>query len=124
MDLNPKFATEGTFTPDNLHAGDFPQQTETVVVAAGQNLLRGAVLGKITASGKYVLSTSAAADGSQTPTRVLLHDTNAVADTRAPVAITGEFNSRRVILGAGHTVAGIRDGLAANSLFLVDTIPA
>lgn len=123
MDLNPKFGTAGTYAPDNLLAGDYPQVTDTVTIVTGQNLLRGAVLGKITASGKYTLSASASADGSQTPSRILLHDTDATGgDKLAPVAVTGEFSSRAVILGAGHTVASIRDGLAANGIFLKNTV--
>lgn len=118
LNLNPAFATEGSYTPDNLHAGDFPMETETVTVLAGQDLLRGAVLGKITASGKYVLSASAAADGSQTPSVILLQDTDATGgDKGAPVAVTGEFNERALILGAGHTVASIKDELRDKSIF-------
>lgn len=36
-----------TFTPKTLIAGDFPRISESVILAAGQNVLRGTVLGKI-----------------------------------------------------------------------------
>jgi hypothetical protein len=119
IDVNPSAGTEGTYTPDDLHAGDYPMATETVTILTGQTLLRGALLGKITASGKYVLSLSAAGDGSQVPRRILLHDIDAsAADKLAPAAVTGEFNERRVIFGTGHTAASTREALADLSIFL------
>lgn len=125
INVNPSAGVEGTYTPDNLHAGDFPMATETVTILTGNNVLRGSVLGRITASGKYVLSTSAAVDGSQTPRRILLHDTDATAgDKTAPVAVTGEFNERAVVLGAGHTLASIREALSDLSIFLRPSVKA
>lgn len=125
MDLTPNFATEGTYTPDNLVAGDFPMISEGATIASGQNLTRGAVLGKVTASGKYVLSASAAVDGSQTPVAVLLQDTDASGgDKGAPIATTGEFNERALTLGAGHTLASIKDGLHDRSIFLRSSVKA
>src|SRR5690606_4495430 len=112
VNLNPTFATEGTFTPDNLIADDYPLMTETVTIASGQDLTRGAVLGKVSSSGEYKLSASGAGDGSETPTAILLQDTDASAGAlSAPVAISGAFNARALTVGAGHTVASITDGL-------------
>ena len=125
FNMDPSFGTEGTFTPDNLIADDFPLMTETATIITGQNLSRGAVLGKITASGKYTLSLSASADGSQTPAVILLQDTDATsADKGAPVALTGAFNERAVILGTGHTIASIKAGLRALSIFLRSSVKA
>ena len=62
---------------DNLLVADYPVQTEIVTIASGENLTRGAVLGKVTANGKYVLSASAAVDGSEDPVAVLAEDTDA-----------------------------------------------
>jgi hypothetical protein len=122
---DPKFATEGTYTPDNLIADDFPLVTDTITLISGQNLARGAVLGKITASGKYTLSLSASADGSQTPAVILLQDTDATsADKKAPVALTGAFNERALVLGTGHTAASIKDGLRDLSIFLRSSVKA
>lgn len=45
---------------------------EVATIAAGADLEPGAVLGKVTASGKYVLSAQDAADGSETPVAILL----------------------------------------------------
>ena len=66
--MKTEFRTEGTYAPDKLIAGNAHLLVgRKVTIISGQNLVRGAVLGKITASGKYNLSLSAAADGSQTP---------------------------------------------------------
>ena len=80
------------------------------VLLAGQNLPRGALLGRITATGsstgKYTLSVAAATDGSQSPVAVLVHDTDATAgDTEALVYTRGDFNSAALTFGAGHTPA-------------------
>ena len=52
---------------------------DEVIIAAGADLTVGAVLGKVTVSGKYILSAPAAADGSQTPVAVLITDAAAAA---------------------------------------------
>jgi len=41
---------QGTFTPDNLIGGDKKLVTEEVLVASGQNLARGSVLGRVKVS--------------------------------------------------------------------------
>lgn len=114
----PSVSTE-TFTPDNLIAGDAKQITQSIVVLTGQTLVRGALLGKITASGKYVLSLSAAGDGSQTPVAILTEDVDAsAADVTSAAYLTGEFNEDAVTYGAGHTKATVKDGLRSLGIFL------
>jgi hypothetical protein len=60
---------------------------ESVTLISGQNLLCGAVLGRITASGKWTLHAAAAVDGSQNAAGVLLFDTNASAGDRPAVIL-------------------------------------
>jgi len=116
---------EGVFTPDNLIAGDFPVVTDTITIAAGQVLQRGAVLGKITASGKYVLSDAGATDGSQTPVAILAEDVDASSgDKEATVYLTGEFNVRRITFGNGHTAATVKDALRQVGIFIKNTVGA
>jgi len=125
LNLNPSAGDEDAFVPDNLIADDFPMMTDTVTIVTGQNLVRGAVIGKITASGKYTLSASASADGSQTPSAILLQDTDASGgDVAAPVAISGAFNQRALTLGTGHTIASIKDGLRDLSIYLRSSVKA
>ena len=91
-----------------------------VTLAAGQNQPRGALLGKLTSGGAYVLSLSAAADGSQTPVAVLAHDTDATsAAAETLVYERGDFNQAAVTFGTGHTADSVRDGLRGLGIFLV-----
>ena len=104
---------------DNLIGGDAVNAvTESIVLDTG-NLKRGAVLGRITANGKFVLSASAAADGSQTPVAILAEDADATSADQVTVAyLTGEFNASALTLGAGHTIASITEGLRDRGIFL------
>lgn len=105
-------ATE-TFTPDNLIAGTTQIVTDAVTIISGQTISRGDVLGKITTSGKYNLSLTAAGDGSQTAYAIAAEDVDAsggdVAD--AAVYIKGEFNENSLTLGTGHTAATVKTQL-------------
>lgn len=118
------FKTEGTYAPDNLLAGNAHLLVgRKVTVLQGQVLPRGAVLGLITASGKYVLSASAAADGSQTPDLILAEAVDATsADTTVLAYERGDFNSNALTLGSGHTVASVREGLRAKGITLLTAV--
>ena len=95
--------------------------TRVVTVVSGQNLSAGAVLGKITASGKYNLSLSAASDGSQTPDLVLFQDCDASGgDTEAVAIETGTVVASALTLGASHTIASIREGLRGKGITIDD----
>lgn len=122
--MRPEFGNEGTLAPDNLIAGDYPRVTEQAVIASGAGVLtRGTVLGKVTATGKFIKSASAAADGSQTPDRVLAEDVDAsAADVTAPTYLSGEFNQRALVLGAGHTIASIKDGLRDKNIYIKGSV--
>ena len=63
---------------------------ETVTLLAGTKYPVGAVLGRITASGKLKLSTATGSDGAQTAAAVLLYATDAAtADREAVVLLRG-----------------------------------
>jgi len=63
---------------------------ETVTLLAGTNYRVGAVLGRITASGKMKLSTAAGSDGAQNAAAVLLYDVDATAaDATGIVVLRG-----------------------------------
>jgi hypothetical protein len=108
-----------SYNPTALRAGDGPLLSRPIVVASGANavgaiLPRGAVLGMITASGKYVLSALAATDGSQVPVAVLAAELDAsIADVQAPAYFTGEFADLMLTYGTGHTAATVDAAFAA-----------
>jgi len=65
---------------DLVKYDDNPDYTrETVTLLAGTSYPLGAVLGKITASGKYKLATATGTDGAQTAVAVLLEAVDATA---------------------------------------------
>jgi hypothetical protein len=95
-----------TFTPDGLIAGDYPIQTEAGTLITGQNLARGTVVGKITASGKFTTALSASSDGSQAVYGILADSVDATsADKACVVYISGEFNTNAMTFGTGITIA-------------------
>jgi len=60
---------------------------ETVTLLEGTNYPVGAVLGRVTASGKYKLATSGGSDGAQTATAVLLYAVDASATDAIGVVV-------------------------------------
>jgi len=99
-----------------LFAGDFPRQMEPVVIASGAGVLvKGTVLGKITASSKYDVYDDGNADGTETAKRILAHDIDATAaDVNVSVYRTGCFNEDAL---TGIDANGIAD-LDAELIFV------
>ena len=114
-----------TFVPDNLLASDYPLVTDIVTIASGQKLKRGAVLGQIIASGKFVLCDSAAADGSQAPKAVLAEDCDASAgDAQAVVYLSGAFNQAACTFGGTDTADTHRAALRDLNIYLKKSVSA
>lgn len=110
--------TTETFTPDALLLSAANVRTKKRTLLSGQNLARGAVLGIITTGDRMTLSASAAVDGSQVPRYILVEAVNATAgDAECIVYETGEFNGAALVLGAGHTLATIEQGLRGNGIY-------
>lgn len=111
--------SQGSYANDNLFAGEQPAQTRKVTLVSGQNLVRGALLGRITTGGKYTLSLSGSSDGSQTPRAILAHDVDASGgDKDALVYEAGDFNESALTFGTAHTAASVRDGLRGLGIFM------
>ncbi len=120
--LTPSITSE-TLVADSLIAGDLKLVTKSVTIAAGADLVRGAVLGKITASGKYALSASAAVDGSQTPCAILVTDAAAAAaDVDASIYQMGEFNAAALSFGTGHTADTVEAALNDAGIYLKNIV--
>lgn len=119
-------ATLETNTFDNLIAGSFPISTDRETLTSGQNLERGALLGKITASGatqgELKQCDSASTDGSQTPYAILMEDTDAsLADAVCDVYKTGTFNGDAIGLATGDTIDDFKDALRDVGIIIVTT---
>ncbi len=107
-------------TFDELFASEFPVIVRTATLASGAGALtRGAVLGKITASGKYLLSLSGALDGSEVPDAILAEDADATsADAQVMIYLAGDFRADQLTIGSAHTAASIRDGLRDKGIYI------
>ena len=78
---------------------------ETITVLSGQNLQAAAVLGKITASGKYKVLAPAAVDGSEVAAGILYDAVDASAADTEGVAIVrlAEVNAAEFVWPASIT---------------------
>ena len=120
---------QDAYTPDRLFAGEFPRADRKVTILSGQNITRGALLGRISASGKYILSLAGASDGSEVPDAILAEDVDASGgDKDGLIYQTGAFNEAAVTFGAdgtgSHDADNTRQGLRDKSIFLRKTQPA
>lgn len=79
---------------------------DTVTVLSGQTLKANAVLGKITASGKFVAVDPVAVDGSEVAAGVLSAAVDASAADKAGVAFVRDCEVNRSELGFGTLDAG------------------
>lgn len=78
--------TEGRYAGEHLISeASGTRSRDVVTLVVGQNLPAGAVLGKITASGKHTLLAPAATDGSEVAAAVLFAPVNASAADKAAV---------------------------------------
>lgn len=125
--FQPASGPVGTSPLDNLLAGySVPAITESIVIPSGSGVLtRGTLLGKVTASGKYIKSLSAATDGSQNPVAVLAEDIDATsADVTTVGYLSGEFNTAAMTFGTGHTAASVKGALRDLNIYLFTNLPA
>ncbi|MBE0454846.1 MAG: head decoration protein [Roseovarius sp.] len=117
--MKASFGSE-SFQPDNLVAANAHLlHSRQITIKSGQNLTRGAVLGK-DGDGKYLLSLSAAVDGSEVPDLILAEDADATDGDVVTIAYSrGDFLESALTIGTAHTAASIREGLRAKGIVLV-----
>ncbi|WP_230770683.1 head decoration protein [Sphingomonas sp. Leaf4] len=116
MYANAQFSSETSSPAKTLIRSGSPI-TRKVTLVAGVLYAAGSVLGTVTADGKAKLSAAASSDGSQTPDVVLPY----AVDTRdgekqAVVYERADLIGDQLVLGAGHTLTSIREGLRLKSI--------
>lgn len=118
--------TSTTYAPDRLVGGNPSLLVgRNITLISGQNLARGALLGKITASGKYTLSLSAAADGSEVPDLILAEDADASGGDVVTLAYSrGDFDENAVTFGTAHTADSVRETLRSKGIVLLPSVSA
>jgi hypothetical protein len=105
---------------ETTHAGGFilaeangTISREAVTILSGQNLAAGAVLGKVTASGKYKAYDNTAADGSEVAAGVLYAAVNASSADAPGVALVRHAEVNANELGwAANDATGVTAGKA------------
>ena len=83
-----------TYSHDNLIAGNTPAPAnDDGTLITGQNLVRGQIVGRITASGKLTECDNGAVDGSDVPVGIMVHDIDATAaDKTCQIYVAGCFH--------------------------------
>ena len=95
---------------EGLHPGAFlmteangQRSRENITIASGAGIVApGSVLGRVTATGKYVVSAVGATDGSQTPAAINIYGADASAEVASVSAIVrdAEVNGRCLVYHA------------------------
>lgn len=108
-----------SYEPKQLSAGDFPVVMDTGVIAAGQKLGPGAILGQVTATGEYLLCKAAAEDGSEVPIVILDEEVDTTDGALvAPIRLTGQVLASQLHFGEGLTLAAAKAALRPLSIFI------
>lgn len=100
--------------------GEKPQITDTVTIASGSNVAQRALLGRVTATGKYIPCVKTATDGSQIPRRIAIYATDATAaDALCPVYCEVECNPSLLVLdGSWSSTDEVKELLADQGIYL------
>ena len=116
-----------TYTPKQefANAGSGTIESASVTIGAGQVLLAGTVLGKVTASGEYKKSLVASGDGSEKPVAYLLEDvdTTAGAITNEPIRIKSTVLESFLIIEAGQETA-VKEALRPLGIYIKKGVQA
>lgn len=94
---------------------------DNATLAAGSGILPdGAVLGRVTASGKLTKCAKTSTDGSQTPAAFLIGRTDATSADQPVVILArhAEVNARLITLDPSLSLADVSAGVAASLLVL------
>lgn len=104
--------SETIYNFDNLFASTDFIVSETVIILSGQNIVRGTVLGRVTATGKMKIVDSTNSDGSENPYAVAVEDVDAsAADVTSAAFTAGVFNENKLVVGGSDTVAQHKDAM-------------
>ena len=112
-------SAEQTYQPDALVIGG-QEDYGTGTLASGQNLTRGAVLGRVTSGGALVLSASDAEDGSEGPIGAWAHKVNASSGAKACQFVRGgHLNEHAINFDDSWTVATLNAAFDRTPLLIV-----
>ncbi|MBK9515531.1 MAG: head decoration protein [Flavobacteriales bacterium] len=103
------FGAAGSTSNPELFAGSAAVTTLPVTFLTGAAIARYAVVGRVAASGKFIISDPAASDGSQVPVGIAVESAaSASADAVGNIYISGCFNPAALVWHAGYTTAVLK----------------
>lgn len=109
------YTVSDPFAPKNIVAGG-TYTMRKVTIAEGENLTIGTVIGTADEA-EWVKSLAASVDGSEVPDMVLAQDADATDGAVEAMAYeTGQLVGSALVLGAGHTIDSIREGLRVKGI--------
>lgn len=110
-EYSPTFGSAGSTSNPELFSGSAAVTTLPVVFASGADVARYSVVGRIEASGKYVLCNPAANDGSQDAVGIAVESADsASADAVGNIYTSGCFNPAALVWHAGFSTDVLKAG--------------
>lgn len=104
------------FNPTSLIVGEDHKARGIVLASGAGALVRGTVLGRVTASDKYVPCVKTANDGSQAPVMVLAGDTDATsADVATQAYDQADVLGEQLVIDASWTIDTLEAALRASN---------
>ena len=104
----------GTFEPDNLYAGGFPEARETITIPAGVAVKRGDILSE---DGRPIVT-------GETPDCIALDNIPANAPMRVcTISYTGDFNANALFTGDNSTPMDWKKPLRKLNIFVRQPAP-
>lgn len=101
----------------------YPLVTATIELEGEQGeLKKGAILGKVTNSGKYKLVNTSAGDGSKTPNCVLAHDIDTEESAFATCYVSGHFNLSQVYIEDNDNILKCVDDLRVGNIYIATEV--
>jgi len=107
-------AEASVFNPDQLLTRnvDLAITRRVTFAPLTEVLKRGTLVGRVTATSKWQESLAASSDGSEVPRAIVVRDLPIdTEDQSGLVYVRGDFNSRAMTFGAGHTADSVREAL-------------
>lgn len=121
MSMDAEFRSE-TLDPDNLIAGPGALAIP-ITLTDGETVVRGTLLGRVTADGKYLESLNAAVDGSEVGRAIsAVAAAPSGADEEILAYLEGPFNQDKVVFGTGQTIANTKADLEDVNIYLYDPV--
>jgi len=118
------FTEEGTYSPDLLIAGDHPIRTKGVTLKTTLTLSRGTLVYLKSGENQYEAYDGGTITAGSLLGILVLDVNTAGGAASVMVYIAGDFNSNKITVASGGSLATVRDRLVSQSIYLHDPVAA